>query len=83
MTTDFPQGSISEPLLFSIFTDDLDDSIEHTLSRFVDDSKVGVSVNLPVGRKALQTDLDRLNSWTAASGMKFNKSKSWVLWERY
>ncbi|GAB0183388.1 hypothetical protein GRJ2_000804100 [Grus japonensis] len=57
----------------------MDSGIECTLSKFANNTKLCGVVDMLEGRDAIQRDLDRLERWTHANRMKFNKAKGKVL----
>jgi len=74
-----PQRSVLGLAPFDICVGNMDSWIECILSKFADDSKLCGAVDILEGRDAIQRDLDRLERWTHANRMKFNKAKCKVL----
>ena len=75
------QDSLLGSLLFVIFINDIDETVEcvKIIKKFADDTKVGHIVMNPTDSETLQTALNNLSSWADLCRMRFNTDKCKVM----
>ena len=67
------QGSILEPLLFSIYINDLSDGLKSECKLFADDTSLFSVVNdINTSASDLNADLDKIGNWAFRWKIKFN-----------
>ena len=71
-----PQGSILGPVLFTIFINDLPDSVLSSCYIFADDTKI---FNKECNSSNIQNDIYKLQEWSDRWNLYFNASKCGVL----
>ena len=79
VTSGVPQGSVLGPLLFIIYVNDMDDGIISKISKFADDTKLGINVAKEGNIQNLQEDLRRIGEWSDRWQMPFNVDKCKVM----
>ena len=67
-----PQGSILGPILFTIFINDLPDSVVSICKIFADDTKI---YNTADKHCEIQNDIDKLLEWSSIWNLHFNAGK--------
>ena len=71
-----PQGSVLGPILFVIFINDLINILENcTLLTFADDTKIVSRVSTVADTQNLQTNLNKIISWSETNNMELNHNK--------
>ena len=68
-----------EPLLFLVYTNDIDDSIINKLSKFADDTKLEGRVTTEFQVTSMRADLNELYKWSEDWLMLFNAEKCRVI----
>lgn len=79
VTSGVPQGSVLGPLLFIIYINDLDQGLMSMISKFADDTKIGINANDELAIEQLQGDLNKIGDWSEKWQMPFNLDKCKVM----
>ena len=67
------------PILFVLYINDIDDSLNSKILKFADDTKLYGTVNSEAGIESLRLDLQKLVLWSTEWQMLFNIDKCKVL----
>ena len=70
-----PQGTVLDPLLFSLYINDISSDIESEIRLFADDCVYYREIKDEKDAMKLQSDIDRLGSWARKWDMRFQPVK--------
>ena len=79
VTSGVPRGSVLGPLLFIIYINDLDLGLVSKISKFADDTKMGINADSDAAVKQLQEDLRKVGEWSKKWQMPFNLDKCKIM----
>ena len=79
VTSGVPQGTVTGPLWFLIFINDLPNNISSKIRLFADDCVVYRTIRGPSDADLLQQDLHKLTEWQNKWLMRFNEKKCYVM----
>ena len=79
VTSGVPQGSVLGPILFIIYINDFDIGLISKLSKFADDTKMGINAVDDEAVENLKADLKRIEEWSEKWQMPFNVDKCKVM----
>ena len=75
VSSGIPQGSVLGPVLFTLYVNDLPGEVTSTVKLFADDMKMYRGIGTGIGHDSLQTDLDRLVTWSVKWMLPLNVAK--------
>ena len=79
VTSGVHRGSVLDLLLFIIYINDIDEGIVSRISKFADDTKLGMNVSESENVRILQEDLRKVGDWSVKWQLPFNVNKCKVM----